>query len=137
MDSSSKAKPKQELIEKPDSSKEIRSSQGQFVPGVSGNPAGRRKSTELQREVKTKVLALLEKESLEVVAKILEQAKAGKQWACKLVWQSLIPSVRSEDGSQNAKPVVLINIGDTSGPRPIDVKAEVVLDVSDNGGTGS
>jgi len=138
LDTSKEEKPKQELAESIDSPSEKRSSQGQFKPGVSGNPTGRRKSTELQREVKTKMLALVEKEALDVVKKVLEEAKAGKQWAAKLVWQSLIPSVRAEDGSQKVKPVVLINIGDTSGPRSIDVQAEVVHDdSSDNGGTGS
>jgi len=133
---SKQEKQPQELAEQTDSPSESRSSQGQFVKGVSGNPLGRRKSTELQREVKTKLLALMEKEAVAVVEKVLEEAKAGKQWAAKLVWQSLIPSVRAEDGSQNLKPVVLINIGDTTGPRPIDVKAEVVQDGSNDGGTG-
>jgi hypothetical protein len=70
----------------------IRNQGGQPVPGVSGNPAGRKQGS---RNRATLILqALLEGEGEKVVRKAVEMALAGNETALQLVLERLIPPVK-------------------------------------------
>ena len=70
---------------------------GKFMPGYKGGP-GRPKGTS-QASKKQEYLALLEKETPEVLAKVLELAKGGDLTAIKLVLDRVMPiqSLQAEE----------------------------------------
>jgi len=67
----------------------VRNERGQFVPGVSGNPAGRREGS--RNRATLALQALLDGEGERVVRKAVEMALAGNETALRLVLERLIP----------------------------------------------
>jgi hypothetical protein len=70
----------------------MRNARGQFVPGVSGNPAGRKQGS--RNRATLMLQALLEGEGEKVVRKAVEMALAGNETALRLVLERLIPPVK-------------------------------------------
>lgn len=110
---------------------ETRSSRGTFKPGVSGNPSGRRKTTELSKQVKALVTAELEKDAVKLVKKIKEQALKGCKISQKLWFDKLQPNARPVD-AKDASPKVLVSIGQAS-PKPLDDVEVIEIDPTDVG----
>ena len=70
----------------------VRNARGQFVPGVSGNPAGRKQGS--RNRATLMLQALLEGEGEKVVREAVEMALAGNETASRLVLERLIPPVK-------------------------------------------
>lgn len=66
-----------------------RSTRGRFLPGESGNPAGRPRSESAALRAK------LAADGEAVIAAILTAAKAGDMTACKLVLDRLLPPLKA------------------------------------------
>jgi len=67
----------------------VRNERGQFVPGVSGNPAGRREGS--RNRATLALQALLDGEGERVVRKAVEMALQGNETALRLVLERLLP----------------------------------------------
>lgn len=67
-----------------------------FVPGTSGNPAGRKMGTLNKR---TQLFKLLDKHAEELIAILVNQAKAGDPNALKLCVERILPRPRPEGPS--------------------------------------
>jgi len=67
----------------------IRNERGQFVPGVSGNPAGRKEGS--RNRATLALQALLDGEGERVVRKAVEMALQGNETALRLVLERLLP----------------------------------------------
>ena len=69
-----------------------RPTRGGFMPGVSGNPAGRPKGS---KDKKTLVAQEFEKEGSAVAAVVIEKAKGGDMTAANIVLQRISPPLKS------------------------------------------
>jgi hypothetical protein len=67
----------------------VRNERGQFVPGVSGNPAGRREGS--RNRATLALQTLLDGEGERVVRKAVAMALAGNETALRLVLERLLP----------------------------------------------
>jgi hypothetical protein len=67
----------------------VRNERGQFLPGVSGNPAGRREGS--RNRATLALQALLDGEGERVVRKAVDMALAGNETALRLVLERLLP----------------------------------------------
>jgi hypothetical protein len=65
---------------------------GRFRPGQSGNPKGRPVGS--RHKATLAALALLGNDLEAITEKLVQKAKAGEQWAVKLVIDKLIPNAR-------------------------------------------
>lgn len=76
---------------------------GRFAPGVSGNPAGRPRGA---RDKRTEFLdALLGDDGEAIVAKLVQQARAGKPWALRVAVEKLLPARRDRRVEVKLPPV--------------------------------
>ncbi len=69
-----------------------RPGRGGFMPGVSGNPAGRPKGS---KDKKTLVAQEFEKEGSAVAAVVIEKAKGGDMTAANIVLQRISPPLKT------------------------------------------
>jgi hypothetical protein len=76
----------------PDKTGNLQGNKGQFRPGQSGNPAGRKNGSRNRATIAA--LALLNGDLEAVTAKLVEKAKAGEPWAIKLFMDKLIPNAK-------------------------------------------
>ena len=67
----------------------VRNARGQFVPGVSGNPAGRKEGS--RNRATLALQALLEGEGERIIRKAVDMALAGNETALRLVLERLLP----------------------------------------------
>jgi len=67
----------------------VRNERGQFVPGVSGNPAGRREGS--RNRATLALQALLDGEGERIIRKAVDMALAGNETALRLVLERLLP----------------------------------------------
>lgn len=77
-----------------------------YLPGQSGNPAGKKKGTINKR---TRLAQLLEPYAEELVAKMVELARAGDMNALRLCIERLIPKATNEDISIKLPDITNIN----------------------------
>src|SRR5262245_50057017 len=75
---------------------------GQFRPGQSGNPAGRPPGI---RDKRTAMRDLLVPHAAELVAKVVEMAKAGDSTALRICIDRLIPPVKAKDDPVQLPPL--------------------------------
>ena len=80
-----------------------------FQPGQSGNASGRPKGIVDKR---TELRSLLEPHANEIIAKLIESAKAGDPTALKLCIERLIPRVKPDTGISFDLPSGRIDTGD-------------------------
>jgi len=67
----------------------VRNERGQFVPGVSGNPAGRKEGS--RNRATLALQQLLDGEGERIIRKAVEMALAGNETALRLVLERLLP----------------------------------------------
>ena len=67
----------------------VRNERGQFVPGASGNPAGRKEGS--RNRATLALQALLEGEGERIIRKAVDMALAGNETALRLVLERLLP----------------------------------------------
>ena len=113
----------------------IRTEKGRFLPGKSGNPAGRPKGSKnkitlLKQELETELREFAAPQMREVLAKAFELAQAGDRSMIKLLLE-LHMSKNAHVDAQNATEKVEIKIGKVenqygSKSDPITVEAEVI-----------
>jgi hypothetical protein len=110
-----------------------RDSEGQWVPGVSGNPRGRPKGSK-NRITLLKAMAeeaVREKHTpqmLEVIQQIINQAQDGDKEAQRLVWNAIMSKGLS-DSDGKVKEKVEIKIGRVdSGPTPVTIEGQIIND---------
>jgi len=70
----------------------VRNERGQFVPGVSGNPAGRKEGS--RNRATLALQQLLDGEGERIIRKAVEMALAGNETALRLVLERLLPVVK-------------------------------------------
>jgi len=68
---------------------------GRFVPGVSGNPAGRPRGS--LNKVTRACMDLLGEDAESIMGKLIKLAKSGKPYALRLAVERLIPARASRD----------------------------------------
>jgi hypothetical protein len=68
---------------------------GRFVPGVSGNPAGKRKGTRNRATLLAMLLSV--DESGEITRAVIERAKAGDMVAARFCLKQILPKRRSRE----------------------------------------
>lgn len=118
----------------------VRSPDGKFVKGVSGNPKGRPKGkrnriTELNEDME---LAIREGANPEVVKSIIAsmaaEAMNGNVQAAKLILDKFVPNVRSSEASEATMPEIVIKIENLTKEDLRDVPGEVITqEVPENG----
>ena len=80
-----------------------RNPDGTFIRGSRGNPAGKPKGARHRATVMAE--KLFAADTKEVVKKVVEAAKNGKSWACKLIIERLIGPAREAPGLTTIGPV--------------------------------
>lgn len=111
----------------------IRSDQGQFLPGKSGNPKGRPKGTknritELKQEME---LVLREGINPDVLKKILasmaNEAISGNVQAAKLILDRFITNASSAEDDGEANPTLVIEIKNLTPQAIEEVVGETII----------
>ena len=89
---------------------------GQFLPGVSGNPAGRpvgvRNKTTLVKEfIESKLTGELEEDAIEILQTAIKKAKSGDNAMIKFLLGDMLSEVRREatKGTSGGAVVVTVN----------------------------
>lgn len=109
--------------------KATRSTSGQFLPGVSGNPDGRPKS-----EI-AELRAILAGGALDVATAVLTAAKSGDMTAAKIVFDRLLPPLKATaapvqvplpDGADPLSIARLVLTAAAAGTLPPDIAAGLV-----------
>ena len=80
-----------------------RNPDGTFIRGSRGNPAGKPKGARHRATVMAE--KLFAADTKEVVKKVVEAAKNGESWACKLIIERLIGPAREAPGLTTIGPV--------------------------------
>lgn len=116
-----------------DNKEVIRSDQGQFLPGKSGNPKGRPKGTknritELKQEME---LVLREGINPDVLKKILasmaNEAISGNVQAAKLILDRFITNASSAEDDGEANPTLVIEIKNLTPQAIEEVVGETII----------
>jgi hypothetical protein len=99
-----------------DSKEVIRSPEGKFVKGKSGNPKGRPKGaknriTELKQEMELTLREGLNPDVLKaVIASMVAEALEGNVSAAKLILDKVMQNAKTDDDSGEDRPEIVINI---------------------------
>lgn len=102
----------------PTAPSETKKSGGRFVKGQSGNLKGRPKGKSLITQMRDAMGNRLAKDALEILEKVIQQAKDGNEASQKMLLDRLWPAERpSERGSgKHATPIVNITVARAEAP---------------------
>lgn len=90
---------------------ETKKSDGRFVKGQSGNLKGRPKGKSLITQMRDALGKRLAKDAMEILEKVIQQAKEGNEASQKMLLDRLWPAERpNERGSKGAAPIVNITV---------------------------
>lgn len=118
-------------VSKPESSPPTRSEKGTFLPGVSGNPAGRalgtqNKASVIKALIEDNISASLHKDALAIMQKAINMAKAGDTRMIKLLLGDMLASTRAPEAFKGGGAVqVNVKIDNYTAPPP---KAPIAID---------
>lgn len=115
-----------------DNKEVVRSPDGQFLPGKSGNPAGRPKGaknriTELKQEMELVLREGVNPEVLKsIIASMAAEAMGGNVQAAKLILDRFMSNASTSDDDNESNPEIIIKIQNLTPQKLKDVVGETI-----------
>jgi len=117
----------------------IRSSSGQFVKGVSGNPKGRPKGaknriTELKEQAELALREAVDPETIKAIfASMAAEALEGNVQAAKLIFDKFVSNAKTESDAGEDNPEIIIRIKNLS-TSDLEIEEAEIIDHEDTNG---